>query len=618
MPVVRRSRRRQHVAADGAHAAVGVAHAGAEEEVEDAGEHRVADVAVEPGHRARLDAAHAVAHHEVGALVELLDEARDVAEVVGEVGVGHHDVVAGGGREAGQVGAAVAAPRLVHDERAGARARARRCRRPTRCRRRSPRPASPGPRTPRARLATQRSIDAASFRQGMTTDTLTVLGLSRSATETRVVCSTVLRGTSLLGPGFEPYERAKMEEVAPPGGDGSGTVCQPLPPPMRICLVYDCLFPYTVGGAERWYRNLGERLAAEGHEVTYLTLRQWERGERGEVPGVRVVAVGPRMELYADGGRRRILPPLVVRLGVLWHLLRHGAATTWCTPPRSPTSRCWRRPRCGAGATGWWWTGTRSGAASTGASTWARSAAASATPCRRSACACPSAPSASRSSTRGGCAEERRERRADRARGRVRGRARAAASRSRRSRWWCSPAATSRRSGCRRSCPRWRWRASASRSCAARSSATAPSAARCCGSRSRAGPRRRARGARLRGRRAGGGGAVAGALHGAAVAPRGLRPGRGRGGGARHAERGGGRPRQRGHRAVSEGENGFVAPSAVARGPGRRDRARARRGATRCASARRPGSRANARAAVARELAASGCSRATRRRARGR
>jgi glycosyltransferase involved in cell wall biosynthesis len=93
---------------------------------------------------------------------------------------------------------------------------------------------------------------------------------------------------------------------------------------MRICLVYDCLFPYTVGGAERWYRNLGERLAAEGHEVTYLTLRQWPRGERGEVPGVDVVAVGPRLSLYTESGRRRILPPLVFGLGVLAHLLRRG------------------------------------------------------------------------------------------------------------------------------------------------------------------------------------------------------------------------------------------------------------------------------------------------------
>jgi glycosyltransferase involved in cell wall biosynthesis len=93
---------------------------------------------------------------------------------------------------------------------------------------------------------------------------------------------------------------------------------------MQICLVYDCLFPYTVGGAERWYRNLGERLAADGHQVTYLTLRQWEPGERGEVSGVRVVTAGPRMELYTPDGRRRILPPLVFGAGVLWHLLRHG------------------------------------------------------------------------------------------------------------------------------------------------------------------------------------------------------------------------------------------------------------------------------------------------------
>jgi glycosyltransferase involved in cell wall biosynthesis len=94
---------------------------------------------------------------------------------------------------------------------------------------------------------------------------------------------------------------------------------------MRICVIYDCLFPFTVGGAERWYRNLAERLAAAGHEVTYLTLRQWDRGEPPVLDGpVRVVAVGPRMALYTEGGRRRILPPLVFGLGVLWHLLRQG------------------------------------------------------------------------------------------------------------------------------------------------------------------------------------------------------------------------------------------------------------------------------------------------------
>lgn len=92
---------------------------------------------------------------------------------------------------------------------------------------------------------------------------------------------------------------------------------------MRVCVVYDCLYPHTVGGAERWYRNLSARLAEEGHEVAYLTLRQWDEGEEPDVPGVRVIAVAPRMELYR-AGRRRIVPPLRFGLGVLGHLVRHG------------------------------------------------------------------------------------------------------------------------------------------------------------------------------------------------------------------------------------------------------------------------------------------------------
>jgi glycosyltransferase involved in cell wall biosynthesis len=94
---------------------------------------------------------------------------------------------------------------------------------------------------------------------------------------------------------------------------------------MRICVVYDCLFPWTVGGGERWYRNLAERLAAAGHDVTYVTLRQWDAGTDASFAGVKVKAVGPRMALYT-GARRRILPPLVFGAGVLAHLARHRRA----------------------------------------------------------------------------------------------------------------------------------------------------------------------------------------------------------------------------------------------------------------------------------------------------
>jgi glycosyltransferase involved in cell wall biosynthesis len=94
---------------------------------------------------------------------------------------------------------------------------------------------------------------------------------------------------------------------------------------MRICLVYDLLFPYTIGGAERWYRDLAERLAAEGHRVTYLTLRHWPESEVVDVPGVEVIPVGPRLAFYTPSGRRRIGPALRFGLGVLRHLTRAGA-----------------------------------------------------------------------------------------------------------------------------------------------------------------------------------------------------------------------------------------------------------------------------------------------------
>lgn len=93
---------------------------------------------------------------------------------------------------------------------------------------------------------------------------------------------------------------------------------------MRVCIAYDCLFPWTVGGAERWYRNLAERLAQEGHEVTYVTRRQWPADAPPRLPGVRVVAISRDEPLYGPDGNRTISEPLRYGWGTLGHLLRHG------------------------------------------------------------------------------------------------------------------------------------------------------------------------------------------------------------------------------------------------------------------------------------------------------
>lgn len=92
---------------------------------------------------------------------------------------------------------------------------------------------------------------------------------------------------------------------------------------MRVCLAYDCLYPWTVGGLERYMRAVAEAAAAAGHEVTFLTRRQWSDADPPQIPGVRVLAVSRADALYGADGARLIGPPLRFGRGVLGHLLRH-------------------------------------------------------------------------------------------------------------------------------------------------------------------------------------------------------------------------------------------------------------------------------------------------------
>jgi glycosyltransferase involved in cell wall biosynthesis len=136
-----------------------------------------------------------------------------------------------------------------------------------------------------------------------------------------------------------------LSEERPPlvarGGD---------PTPLRICIAYDRLYPWSIGGAERWYRRLAERLASDGHYVTYLTTRQWAAGDEPRLPGVRVIAIARDDTLYGRGHRR--LGP-VLRFGLaLWlHLLRFGrrydvvhssAMSSWATLAAAALARLHR------------------------------------------------------------------------------------------------------------------------------------------------------------------------------------------------------------------------------------------------------------------------------------
>ncbi len=92
---------------------------------------------------------------------------------------------------------------------------------------------------------------------------------------------------------------------------------------MKVCLVYDRLYPFRIGGVERWMRDLAARLAERGHQVTYLTERQWPIREEPRLPGVDVVGLGAyRRDDPKE--RRPVQPPLLFGLRVFRHLWRHG------------------------------------------------------------------------------------------------------------------------------------------------------------------------------------------------------------------------------------------------------------------------------------------------------
>jgi glycosyltransferase involved in cell wall biosynthesis len=90
---------------------------------------------------------------------------------------------------------------------------------------------------------------------------------------------------------------------------------------MRIALVYDCLYPHAVGGAERWLRELALALASE-HDVTYVTRRQWGPDE-DPIPGVRCLGVAPGGPLYTAAGRRRLAPALRFGARCFLHFARN-------------------------------------------------------------------------------------------------------------------------------------------------------------------------------------------------------------------------------------------------------------------------------------------------------
>ena len=92
---------------------------------------------------------------------------------------------------------------------------------------------------------------------------------------------------------------------------------------MKIAYIYDAVYPWVKGGAEKRIYEIGKRLADKGHEVHWYGIGWWFDGNNGRTidhDGIILHGVCEPMQLYVDGRRsikeaiyfaEKLLPKLV-------------------------------------------------------------------------------------------------------------------------------------------------------------------------------------------------------------------------------------------------------------------------------------------------------------------
>lgn len=109
---------------------------------------------------------------------------------------------------------------------------------------------------------------------------------------------------------------------------------------MRIAFVYDAVYPYTTGGAERRNFELAKRLART-HDVHLYCLRWWTGASVRREHGLTYHGVFPASSLWHQR-YRRLLEPLVFAVALWPRLWRAQVDVIDCASiPYLPVLSCW-------------------------------------------------------------------------------------------------------------------------------------------------------------------------------------------------------------------------------------------------------------------------------------
>jgi glycosyltransferase involved in cell wall biosynthesis len=114
---------------------------------------------------------------------------------------------------------------------------------------------------------------------------------------------------------------------------------------MKIAFVYDALYPYINGGAEKRYYELATRLR-ERHEVHQVSWRHWDVAPDASLDGITLHGVGRPGRFYGEDGKRTVGEALSFTARLLPNLLRARYDVIDCSAtPYLPVYAAWLATR---------------------------------------------------------------------------------------------------------------------------------------------------------------------------------------------------------------------------------------------------------------------------------
>ena len=110
--------------------------------------------------------------------------------------------------------------------------------------------------------------------------------------------------------------------------------------PRTIALVYDAIYPYLRGGAERRFFELAKRLASRGHEVHLYGMKSWDGPSIMEREGLVLHGICKAYPRYTRSGRRSIRQAIAFGLSCLKMVRQRFDVIDCCCIPHFSLFSC--------------------------------------------------------------------------------------------------------------------------------------------------------------------------------------------------------------------------------------------------------------------------------------